>query len=732
MIQEPGDRPSAVKPIRSSGLKTGVAARRGRPALRPDEPALTLSLPTLLLLAQAPPVYEDGYAVSEQVLVEDDRPEGPDPQRTPASVTVLPVDESVSSNADVASLLEAAPGVAVQRMGGLGDWSSVSIRGSTLRQVQVYLDGVPLNPDGASTVNLSELPLAAFSRVELYRGSAPPELAASPLGGVVNLVTGEHTPPPVLSAGAGSFVTQRAFVSAGADSNKGVTPVDGWAALEIFRTQGNFEAFDDNGTTYNLIDDHLTVRQNNQKLQANAHSRLRLGTERLRLTVLDALLGREEGLPGNVDAPATSARLSTTRNLLVTDLSGGGEQVRATARVYGWWRQEILDDRLGELGTGNQWTDDTTRCFSGMASARWGLAPWLSPALTLSGRRDSYRSIDLLNNEEGPRRGRSAYTATLSAMSWWWSDQLAFAPVVQVMVLDNRDLSPPGEVASPIPASSTARLTHADPRLGVLLRPWPALTLKANGGTALRPPDFNELFGDRGVVVGNPDLVPEHGWSADLGARWTLPELWQVGWTAEVTGFTSHTHDLISYVQTGQRVLVPLNIGESRARGVEAGVELSWRGLESRTGLTWTDSENLSENPQVQGKQLPRVPEWDLYQTVSWDRDGRLSSRVAYTLNYTDGNYWDATNWYRSAPRLYHGLMVRVQPGLPGLSVEAEVLNLTNRLSEVVPRDPLDPGDDSLMVQATTDMSGYPLPGRSVFVNVRWSPAARDPKEEKP
>lgn len=654
--------------------------------------------------------------------MEEERDQGPDPQRTPASVTVLPVDETVSANADVASLLDAAPGVAVQRMGGLGDWSAISIRGSTLRQVQVYLDGVPLNPDGASTVNLSELPLAAFSRVELYRGSAPPELGAAPLGGVVNLVTAPDTPPPVLSAGLGSYATRRMFLSAGARSNKGVTPVDGWAAIEMFRTEGNFLTFDDNGTTYNLIDDHFTTRENNQKLQANAHSRLRLGGPRLRLTVLDALLGREEGLPGHADAPASAARLSTTRNLAVADLSGGGDRIRASARVYSWWRQEIYDDRLGEIGTGNQWTDDTTRCLSALASARWGLAPWLSPAITVSARRDGFESLDLLTGEAGPARGRGAYNATLSAMSWTLADRLALAPQLQATLLDNRDLAPDDEISSPVPASSRETIHHLDPRLGLLVRPWPALTIKANAGTALRPPDFTELFGDRGAVVGNPELVPEHGWSADLGARWILPELWLVGWTAEITGFTSHTHDLISYVQTGQRVLVPLNLGETRARGVEAAMELRWGPLESRAGLTYTDSENLSENAEVHGKQLPRVPTWDLSETAALSWEGRAQGRVAYTLNFTDGNYWDATNWYRAAPRLTHGLMARMQPGLPGLSVEVEALNLANRVAEVVPRDPLDPTDPDLMVQATTDMSGYPLPGRSLFVTVRWSP----------
>lgn len=94
----------------------------------------------------------------------------------PTSVTIIEVDERLSAAADLADVIETATGTTVVQLGGLGDLSAVSIRGSSLRQVQVFLDGVPLNPDGSATVNLAELPLGAFSRVEVYRSSPPPEL----------------------------------------------------------------------------------------------------------------------------------------------------------------------------------------------------------------------------------------------------------------------------------------------------------------------------------------------------------------------------------------------------------------------------------------------------------------------------------------------------------------------------------------------------------------------------
>ena len=82
----------------------------------------------------------------------------------PTSVTIIDVDERLSAAADLADVIETATGTTVVQLGGLGDLSAVSIRGSSLRQVQVFLDGVPLNPDGSAVVNLSELRFSNYMR----------------------------------------------------------------------------------------------------------------------------------------------------------------------------------------------------------------------------------------------------------------------------------------------------------------------------------------------------------------------------------------------------------------------------------------------------------------------------------------------------------------------------------------------------------------------------------------
>ena len=673
------------------------------------------------------------------VVVEEEADDGTDPGDTSATVTVIEVDESVSASADVAAVVDSASGTVVRRLGGLGDYASVSIRGSSARQVQVFLDGVPLNPDGSQAVNLSELPLSAFERVEIYRGSAPTALAAAPLGGVVNMVTGDV--PTVLSLGYGSYGTGRLVGATGVPGpfslaasrreRQGTGPTDDLLVLaELFTTRGDYEAFTDNGTLYNQADDGTVTRANNDKRQGSSLLRYRLVGDRVELSIADSFLAREEGLPGPITSPTTTARLATLRNLASARVEGRWGQLRSSALAWHQIRGEELDDRDGEIGVGQQWQHYRTSTTGLSLHGTWGLRSWLVPSLTLSARQDGFVQQDLLLDvAEDPRRRRAA-SAAASVSLRAWGDRLLLEPVLQASALDNRLLgtvpfgdsavAPEGEDTMLVPTPRVRLLIRpwrpsAEPELDA---PWTGLAFKANAGRFFRPPDFTELFGDRGGVVGNTDLLPEHGWQADLGARWAMPSRWGVTGSVDLAWFRSMVEDQIVYVQNGQQSSVPINLGRAFTQGVEAAVSLDLVGwLDTQSNLTWTQSRNLTPQQDVINNQLPRVPAWELYQGTSWHWEEHL--RVGHSWSYTDGNYWDATNWYLSPPRSLHGLFVR--GGVRGWSLELSVLNLLDNTVALVDRNPLSDLDDTLVPQPLTDFFGYPLPGRSFLLTVAWS-----------
>ncbi len=639
------------------------------------------------------------------MIVEAEAPTAPDPSRTSASVTVLAVDASLAKGVGVAELVDTAAGTQVQRLGGLGDFSAVSIRGSTLRQVEVFLDGIPLNPDGADVVNLAELPLSAFSRVEVWRGNAPASFVASPIGGVVNLVT-RDAGPTELSASYGSWDTAHAtaFTShrvTPAARNYAASPVELQFFADAFHTRGDFVFFDDNATTYNVLDDHFLERENNDKRQVNAYARARVERGELAFTLLNAPLYREEGLPGATTLPAEAARLQTTRNLAVLALDAPGVQ----ASVYHLFREEILDDRDGEVGTGREWRSDRYQTLGLRGHVAFAPKAWIVPTLAGSGRLDQLLTGDLLGNEPDVEHRRASGTLAASADLRFWGERITVSPVV---------------TGSAIASNDDVVELAVDPRLGLLFRPLPVLALKANAGRYFRPPDLTELYGDRGALEGNDDLLPERGTQVDAGARLDLPPAHWGRLAVDVCGFWLWSQDRIIWVQNSQYTLYPVNYGKTGVQGVEAAVDATFVDhVDLGAALTWQKSLNLTAGSSLVNNELPRTPPLDVNLSASVFAGRR--ARLGYTYTYTAPNYWDGANLYLSAPRQLHGAFVRAQPTERWPTMELAALNLFDTLTEVVPRDPADPTDDALAVVATEDFMSYPLPGRTFIFTLAWA-----------
>ena len=137
-------------------------------------------------------------------------------QRAPTSfvseVDVTNRDPAIETTADV---LQEVVGVQVQRYGGLGAFSTISIRGSSANQVPIYLDGIPISQAQDQTVNLSDLPLDGIERIDVYRGAIPVGFGLTGIGGVVNLITKPipATPTSEVSTGYGSFETRKVTAS---------------------------------------------------------------------------------------------------------------------------------------------------------------------------------------------------------------------------------------------------------------------------------------------------------------------------------------------------------------------------------------------------------------------------------------------------------------------------------------------------------------------------------------
>ena len=217
-------------------------------------------------------------------------------RETSTFATTIDTSEATAKVQSVADVLSESVGVQVRRFGGLGAFSTVSIRGSTPNQVEVYLDNVLLNTANAGLVDLGSIPLDNVDHIEIYRGFAPLQLGAGSIGGAINLVTrpvaGATTNSASLSYG--SFDTRKVTLY----RSQGFEKIGYVVLFNYMESLGNFQFFDDNGTPLNSLDDEIATRQNNgfRAFNGNVKGEAFLGG--WQFTLSNDIYTKNQGVPG--------------------------------------------------------------------------------------------------------------------------------------------------------------------------------------------------------------------------------------------------------------------------------------------------------------------------------------------------------------------------------------------------------------------------------------------------
>ena len=141
----------------------------------------------------------------EGVTVEAKRPDW-EAKLSPGTVTVIRPDDYKGEQKDLPDLLKMVPGVHVREVNGKGQYTTVSVRGSTAAQVGVFVDGVLFNLGGDAAADISTIPVHNVERIEVYRGYIPARFGGTFMGGVINIVTKRPTKANVqASFGKSSF-----------------------------------------------------------------------------------------------------------------------------------------------------------------------------------------------------------------------------------------------------------------------------------------------------------------------------------------------------------------------------------------------------------------------------------------------------------------------------------------------------------------------------------------------
>ncbi len=623
-------------------------------------------------------------------------------EHSQAFVAVIRAEEFEDKSVSLPEVLAGTAGVQIKTLGGLGSYSTVSVRGTSAQQVRVYLDGVPLNSALGGGVNLGNIPLSNVERIEVYKGTIPAKFGGSGLGGVVHIVT-KRMKARIGGYGlnSGTFGTRQSsvfFSGRHRDFNY-------LTAIDYTKSDNDFPFLDDNGTRYNKADDQWRRRQNNGFQSANFVGKILWRfSGRAEFSVNNNFCWSSKGIPGRGSFQSRFARLKVTQNLTeVSFLRRGFPKYGWTFALKGFNTYYANDyrDLEAEVGLGKQDSHNVTQTYGGKISLKSIVGQYQVWSLLLKWKQERFLPSDRLHHEHLFESKRWSYSLAAEDEIVLLREKLSCIFSLRKESYQSRfygDYTHGHWVKAPARKREYRFLSH---RLGVKYKTLTWLTIKGNIGKYYRVPSFYELFGDKGATIGNTGLEPERGLSRDIGFRVTIGHIGKIQETAlEIAYFDNRMDNLIQFIQHSQMTSRPENIGKAHIQGLEITGGTNILGhLRIEGNFTYQQALNRSDlyGGIYYDKLLPNKAkrETSVRGTVFSGDHGE----IFYDYSYTDKNFHDLYNKVPIERRVIHSIgFTVVCPWRRQLKGTLQAKNLTDT--------------------QVADLWGYPLPGRSYYVTV--------------
>jgi vitamin B12 transporter len=569
---------------------------------------------------------------------------GLDPVIVTATRTAIAAEDALSSvsvitRADierlqplsVSDLLTGLPGVSFANSGGIGQQTSLFLRGTNSSHTLVLIDGVRIGSVGNGLAAFEQLPVEQIERIEIVRGPRSSLYGADAIGGVIQIFTrhgsrdGGLRPSFSVTTGSQNLLRGQFGVSGG-----------------------------DEHAWYNLG-------------VGAQHTR---GINACRVGAGDVFAGCF------VNEPDRDAY--DNKNLI----ANGGYRWDNGAQLTGSWLRS-----LGEIHFDGSY-QNRSRTVQQTAGSAFSFNPLQAWKTTLS----VGQNLDRYDNYENENFVGYIYSRRNQA-SWQNDVRLADNQLLTLGVdwQGEKIDSDTGFLATrrhdtggylqyqgsfgrnevQLSARRDHNSQYGDHNTGAAAWGYHfdhGLKVSASYGSAFHAPTFNDLYYPYGS--GNPDLKPETSRSAELGVSQQLDT-----WNWALNGYQTRIEQLISLDAN----YFPSNISKARIRGVEGQLGVKLAGWQLQGYLTWLQPRN-EDGGANHGNVLPRRPE----RTARVDLDRRFGAfGIGATVNVTGRSYDNASNSHPLGGYATTDLRTSWHFA-PGWQVEARLTNVFDRNYETV------------------------------------------------
>ncbi|MDR4504355.1 MAG: TonB-dependent receptor [Candidatus Scalindua sp.] len=475
----------------------------------------------------------------QEIVVTATRTETPTSQLIDSVTTITEKQIEQQKARTVFETLRSVPGLSIQKSGGIGRTTSVSLRGSSADQVLVMIDGVQVNSPTTGSFDFANLTTDNLESIEVVRGPQSTLYGSDAMGGVINIITKKGKGKPQFSIRSEIGTPERTFNEAISSSG----------SIEDFHYSVDMARIDSDGRG---ADDDYDKWNMSARLGYKLNDKLQFDTS---LRYNYSKVGIDDG-PFMQDPN----RLSKNQDMVITSL--------LTHSITNWWSHKL---KFSYTASNLKSRDKPNSA----ASDPFGTSRFRLDTQIYTGDYQHtlrYKEINTFifgfEFEDQEADNRSVDPALVNR-GWYVQNQLKlwdrFFFNAGVRVDDNNTY---GKAVNP-KFSVAYHLKETDTKF------------KANYGKGFRGPTLNELFFPD---FGDPTLDPEESESYDFGfEQYLLEDRLFFG----VTYFNNRYSNLIQAVDTGGFIFRARNIGMVRTEGVEAEIVIKpFEGLTMRGTFT--------------------------------------------------------------------------------------------------------------------------------------------------
>lgn len=639
-------------------------------------------------------------------------------KKDPSGFTdVIKLEKAQTRYSSIDEVLEREAGLRVRRYGGLGSYSTLSIRGSNANQVRFFIDGVPINNTMGGEINLADLPFENLEEIEIYKSGTASGFSGSAIGGVVNLVTkkGKKTKSSQVKLAGGSFKT---FQISALHKNF-YNDLDYTFSIQAEKSDQNFIFRNNNGTpVFNNIDDFDDVRRNAWFNRLNFLTNLAYKMNTTTITFLNDFNYRMHGIPGPGYNQTEKVKRKFVKNTSAIGSNTEGfllENINFQTRFFYTGALDELYDPKQELSSATPNARANIQQYGLHLTTEVLLLEYFQILrIFLATERETFRreEKDRFHEtiEKIPRKFRTHEVLQIQDEFQFFQKRLRLLPSIQFeRYVDRYNEDPRKKPILNLLDAEAVRKNFTNYRFGVIGIAYKSsevtFSWKLNGSIETRFPDFLELFGERGSILGNSTLKPEKSRNYDIGPVLDL-KFKDFSLNTSIAFFDKQIQDMILFIPNSQFSLRPENVDSASIRGMEFTLRAKvYEKLSLDSNYTYQKAINTSDVTYLKGKYLALRPLHEWQGGISYTEKesfelGLLSTFIGAVFKDRSNEYqnYEPSRWLHNIYFTYYINPSFVNEIVKELKFTIEAKNILDKRA--------------------FDIVGYPLPGRMYYATL--------------